>query len=379
MNVAIAKDIFNCLMIAGIVLGIFFIAISYLSKRINHKSMKYLILVVLFLTLHNIQILLIDNNIINLNYFVRKLMIPWYLFIFPSFYAFLLHYLKIDKKLQTYFTITIALFVTQLIARVILVPFYYHETNNYTISRYAQVEEITNAVFCIFLFIKAFIVLFRLSNLYQYVLSYDNIKWLKVFMALGSGIILMWVTGLVFNFNKVMNPVLYIYYPMRLSCSFLLYWIGYQGFFNHRIMMQRIQLRKDIVAENQSNLTILKEKKIVETNIKTDDFIILKNHIENNNRYLDAEFTMAMLASECKMSTTKVSTIINNHSGFNFSDYINQLRVEKSKTILIEPKYQDYNIEAIGFECGFNSKSTFYLAFKKFTTLTPTEFKKQNA
>ena len=52
--------------------------------------------------------------------------------------------------------------------------------------------------------------------------------------------------------------------------------------------------------------------------------------------------------------------------------------VAGAKKFLAEPKYNDYNIEAIGFECGFNSKSAFYMAFKKFTNATPSEFKKQN-
>ena len=84
------------------------------------------------------------------------------------------------------------------------------------------------------------------------------------------------------------------------------------------------------------------------------------------------------MASELKMSNTKVSNSINQNSKCNFSDYVNKLRVEKAKKYLVKPQYIDYNIESIGYECGFNSKSTFYLAFKKFTSITPTEFRKQN-
>jgi AraC-like DNA-binding protein len=190
-------------------------------------------------------------------------------------------------------------------------------------------------------------------------------------------VILLWVTAIVCNLGKVINPVIYIYYPMRLSCSIILYWIGYQGFFNYNIMTQRIQLRKAIAEQVKEVVEVKSEiPNIIEN--KEESFLLVKKHIENNNRYLDSEFSLEILASEIKMSTTKVSNIINQNSQFNFSDYINQLRIEKAKTLLIVPKYADYNIEAIGYECGFNSKSTFYLAFKKFTTITPTEFRKQN-
>jgi AraC-like DNA-binding protein len=379
MNLEIAKHLFNFLMIAGIILGVFFVTTTRLSKRGKHKSVIYLVLVILFLTLNNLQIVLVDSGFLNVNFFVRKLLIPWYLLIFPSFYTFLTFYLKIEQKIYSFVPITIGLFLTEIAIRIGFIPFFFHESDNYIVARYSQIEEIVNAFFSIFLYAKAFLLLFRYSNLYQYVLSYDNVKWLKIFMALGALVILLWLTAIVSNISKVLNPEIYIYYPMRLSCSIILYWIGYQGFFNYNIMTQRIQLRKDLDKEVETKKAEPKTEIQPENESKENQFQIIKNHIENNNRFLDPGLSLDILASETKMSTTKVSNIINNHSEFNFSDYINQLRIEKAKTILLEPKYDDYSIEAIGFECGFNSKSTFYTAFKKFTNATPSEFKKENS
>jgi AraC-like DNA-binding protein len=379
MNLEIAKHLFNFLMIAGIILGIFFVTTTRLSKRGKHKSVIYLVLVVLFLTLNNLQIVLVDSGFLNMNFFVRKLLIPWYLLIFPSFYTFLTYYLKIEEKIFSFVSTTIGLFLTEIAIRIGFIPFFFNESDSYIVARYSQIEEIVNAFFSIFLYAKAFLLLFRYSNLYQYVLSYDNIKWLKIFMALGALVILLWLTAIVSNISKVLNPEIYIYYPMRLSCSILLYWIGYQGFFNYNIMTQRIQLRKDLDKEVETKKTEPKTERFVENESKENQFQIIKNHIEINNRFLDPGLSLDILASEIKMSTTKVSNIINNHSEFNFSDYINQLRIEKAKIILLEPKYEDYSIEAIGFECGFNSKSTFYTAFKKFANTTPLEFKKENS
>ena len=365
-------------MIAGIILGISFVINTLCSKRGKHKSVIYLSLVIVFLTLNNIQIVLVDSGFLEVNFFVRKLLIPWYLLIFPSFYTFLTYYLKIEKKLYSFVPLTIGLFVTEIVIRLVLLPFYYNENSVFIIAKYSQIEEMINAGFSVFLYAKAFILLFQYANLYQYVLTYDNLKWLKVFLALGSLVLLLWLTAIITNISEVMNPEIYIYYPMRLTCSIFLYWIGYQGFFNYNVLTQRVQIREDIASEkNEDKL----EKKAISKlpDNKENEILIIKNHIENNNRYLDTDFSLEILASEIKMSPTKVSGIINNQTDFNFSDYINFLRINKAKTLLLAPKYSEYNIEAIGFESGFNSKSAFYTAFKKFTNTTPLEFKKQNS
>jgi AraC-like DNA-binding protein len=379
MNIELATRIFNFLMIAGVILGISFIINTRLSKRGKHKSVVFLILVVLFLTINNIQILIIESGFFDINFYVRKLLIPWYLLIIPSFYTFLTYYLKIEQKIYSFVPFTIVIFLIEIGFRIGFIPFYFNEQNNFLIAKYSQIEEIINAFFTIFLFAKAFILLFENVNLYQYVLKYDTIRWLKVCMALGCLVLLLWLTAMISNIQEVLNPVIYIYYPMRLGCTIILYYIGYQGFFNYNILTQRIQIREDIALEKEIIIEVSKTEIATETDSKESQFKIIKNHIEFNNRFLDSGFNLEVLASETKMSVSKVSSIINNHSEFNFSDYINQMRVEKAKTILLEPKYNDYNIEAIGFECGFNSKSTFYTAFKKFVNATPSEFKKQNS
>ena len=59
----------------------------------------------------------------------------------------------------------------------------------------------------------------------------------------------------------------------------------------------------------------------------------------------------------------------------NFYDLVNGCRVEEAKRLLLDPKNKNYTILSIGFEAGFNSKTTFNTIFKKFTGLTPTEYK----
>lgn len=68
--------------------------------------------------------------------------------------------------------------------------------------------------------------------------------------------------------------------------------------------------------------------------------------------------------------------MINAELHTSYTDYINALRVEQAKLTIQNPESEKYTLIAIGLESGFNSKSAFNNAFKKFTGITPSEFKK---
>jgi AraC-like DNA-binding protein len=69
--------------------------------------------------------------------------------------------------------------------------------------------------------------------------------------------------------------------------------------------------------------------------------------------------------------------LLNDNLGKSFALFINEYRIEEAKHLLKENN--SFTLEAIGFEAGFSSKSTFYATFKKVTGQTPSEFKKQHS
>ncbi len=363
------KEFFNFFLICSVIIGFLFIFFTLLSKRGRDKSIVYLNLVVLFFTLNNLQIVLLDNVFHGANFFVRNLLIPFYALIVPAFYTFVTYYLNVQKKIQSYVIFSILLFIAELLIRVVLFQKFYSVYSNYIVAQFSQIEEIVNAMFTLFIFIKSIILLFNKSKLYEYILTFDTISWLKKFVFMGCIIIITWIAAIVLNLDKVLNPQIFIYYPLRLSTSLLLFWLGYQGFFNYSLLSERIQLRKTI---NTSNNDVV----IVD---KTDKFAVVKKYISDNKSYLNSEISLEAIADQLKMSTSSLSQIINQNSTYNFSDYINSLRVEKAKLLLTDSEFTDYTILSIGLECGFNSKSTFYSAFKKFTQTTPTQFQKANS
>src|ERR1041385_4748229 len=59
-------------------------------------------------------------------------------------------------------------------------------------------------------------------------------------------------------------------------------------------------------------------------------------------------------------------------TGINFTDYLSRVRVEKSKTLLLNPNSR---ISEVAFACGFQSMTNFNRAFKRIVRRSPTQFR----
>lgn len=101
--------------------------------------------------------------------------------------------------------------------------------------------------------------------------------------------------------------------------------------------------------------------------------------MQNDKPFLNSELSLFSLASTLKISAHALSFIINECSGENFNQFVNGYRIEEAKKLIVNPKMNHLNIMGIGYEVGFNSKSTFITTFKKITNQTPSEYKKSNS
>ncbi|MGY5351834.1 helix-turn-helix domain-containing protein [Wenyingzhuangia sp. IMCC45533] len=99
---------------------------------------------------------------------------------------------------------------------------------------------------------------------------------------------------------------------------------------------------------------------------------ILKE-VKDNKSYLRPDYTIFDLSKQLQLSQRTISETINSEMGKNFSDLINEHRVEESKLILID-KSKDLTIDAIAELSGFKSRATFYRVFKDKTKMTPLQY-----
>ncbi len=124
-----------------------------------------------------------------------------------------------------------------------------------------------------------------------------------------------------------------------------------------------------LIAKEKYAGSNLSKQQVVDYNSK------LLDHMINNKRYLDSELTVDQLAKELNLSSKAISQVINERQSCNFFDFVNKFRVDEVKLkfqTLVDDKT---TILEIMYESGFNSKSSFNTAFKKFTKLTPTQYK----
>jgi AraC-like DNA-binding protein len=97
--------------------------------------------------------------------------------------------------------------------------------------------------------------------------------------------------------------------------------------------------------------------------------------LEEEKLYQETELTLQQLSDKLGLHTYQVSQAINEGLKKNFYDLVNNYRVEEAKRLLLHPKNVNYTVLSVGFEAGFNSKTTFNTVFKKFTGVTPTEYR----
>jgi AraC-like DNA-binding protein len=99
-------------------------------------------------------------------------------------------------------------------------------------------------------------------------------------------------------------------------------------------------------------------------------------YFEKDHPYLNPDLSMQMISDYLEIPKHQITEVLNHDIGRNFFQFVNEYRVNAVKEMLMK-KNQPWSVEAIGYDCGFNSKSTFFTVFKEFTGMTPMQFRNQ--
>lgn len=99
----------------------------------------------------------------------------------------------------------------------------------------------------------------------------------------------------------------------------------------------------------------------------------LEKVIHDKALYKDPNLKLNDLAQHVNISMHQLSQLLNDNLGKSFSTYINEYRIAEACKLITTNERLTF--EAIGYEVGYNSKSTFYAAFRKIKETTPALYK----
>ena len=172
-------------------------------------------------------------------------------------------------------------------------------------------------------------------------------------LSIYSGVLLIWMAYSIGAYAS--------YIVGALSFSFILYLIVLLFIFRNNKESAFFQ-EKEKYKNKEIDRETLKQ-------IEQALFLIVEKEL-----FLNPNLTLAETAKELKVSTHTLSQYVNEKLGKSFSGLINEYRIEKAKELL--KTENNYTIESLGYDSGFNSKSTFFTIFKKLTGKTPAEYQK---
>lgn len=100
--------------------------------------------------------------------------------------------------------------------------------------------------------------------------------------------------------------------------------------------------------------------------------LILRNALDYIHEHYKEQLTLNDVAEHVYVSTSYLSRMFKKELGKNFVDYLNGLRIEKAKELLMDPKYKTYEIAEL---VGIPDAHYFSRLFKKYEGLSPTEYR----
>jgi AraC-like DNA-binding protein len=99
----------------------------------------------------------------------------------------------------------------------------------------------------------------------------------------------------------------------------------------------------------------------------------LSGALSEDQVHLEPDLNLLRLAKHVGEPSQYVSQTLSQQLDTNFFDFINRARIEAAKALLMNT---DDSVLDIAYATGFNSRSSFYKAFRQYTNQTPSQYRK---
>ncbi|HWK04438.1 MAG TPA: ABC transporter permease [Puia sp.] len=186
-------------------------------------------------------------------------------------------------------------------------------------------------------------------------------RWLRRLLAATALLWLLWLSCAAVDYFGYRNQLgIHVYYPFYIFFVVINIWTAAAAF-----------LKPQAAVTAQTAAPV---KPLIPAELRAKG-AWLKRAMEANQYYQDPELSLSSLAEKLSLPPHELSRVINMVFKKGFSDFVNEYRVIEAARKMQDPAYDRITLLGIGFESGFNSKTTFNRIFKQMTGKSPTEYK----
>ena len=201
--------------------------------------------------------------------------------------------------------------------------------------------------------------------------SKDKKRWLLRLNLFIICIIMIWVLSTIefFLFDSE-----YATDFMWIGLSFLSWWILYYGVFKLQLIVQKEEIHDYLISKQTHSNSQIKKK--IDQNAVSKVITQLYQLMDAEELYKNPLLSRLDLANRLEISEGYLSKIINQDLNKSVIQFVNDYRIETAKSLLHNPVFNKYSVEAIGMEAGFKSKSAFYKTFNTSLGMSPGAYRK---
>jgi AraC-like DNA-binding protein len=358
------------LIYAGIVQG-FYISFLLIRNKARNGANKYLAILLITMSLSIAHSIFVIPEIHKTLYDPYRIKEPFLMLVIPLIW---LYVRKLDQPLFRFSILSGLHFLPFIIFMSVSIPAFVHGSDSKPAHFLSEHSFLFDGIIWGVILIQYSVYLhqiLKLTRSYRFRAEQElsnienvDIAWVKTFIY--AFIIVLALLAIMFVTAMHNITVDWMNRIVSLVFSITVFTLGSKGLFQQSIFSNTDNLKISLSLSDEAI-----RPKIINEQLKR----ILLEYMDNQKPYRDFDLTLTSLAKQVKMNRNQLSEVINNSIGCSFYDFINRYRVDDVKQMLTLPSYKNYTLLAIAYEAGFPSKSTFNSIFKKFTGLTPSEYR----
>ncbi len=189
-----------------------------------------------------------------------------------------------------------------------------------------------------------------------------SLRWPRQFVFVFVMFQLIWLFHLIpYVIPGVSDSLLKLvgWYPIYIPLAVMVYWLGIYGY---------------LFSQTKPPETSVSKPLALIPDVVNHTKNALRKAMEEEKLFLDPLFNLTALVHHTGIQQKIISSVLNQHLGKSFNDFMNEYRVNEVKEKLVKSEYNHLTITGIALDCGFNSQATFQRTFKNIVGQSPKEF-----